>query len=463
MVTIYGGAAPAPPLPGLSLEGCSGYPREGRISILLFFNGGKDDDLAMVDTVLSLREEDREAVDLIGVHCPRFPSEREHWRAKALLDCAGVNFPVYDDSSKAIRRSYLINGWPATVIVDPKGYLAWAREGVLPPEIVRPVLKTMGRTARVVGDIKSVEHLRLKRTDFKFIPTRLALNGDRLVVLDGKSNRLLFLNVGVDGKSANMERSLSLGPSVASSVTGFSLQEDRIFLFDRRGRKVRLTDHKGKEIGVFSGDSSPSMMAGPRSFGYPKDGVCRDGLLYIASAGTYQVWAQSTSGGGASPFTGNGSPGMDDGTPNKATLGAPEAMICDGRVLFLSDSYSNSVRWIDMSSGIVQTLAGEGPSLYGCRDGRGASALFQRPMGLCLCGRKLYVADSYNDRIRAIDLDSGYVSTIYGAKRGQSLTFPSDVAVAGDRFYVSDIGSGRIVHFDQRGGEQETLEIAGLC
>lgn len=463
MVTIYGGAAPAPPLPGLSLEGCSGYPREGRISILLFFNGGKDDDLAMVDTVLSLREEDREAIDLIGVYCPRFPSERELWRAKALLDCAGVNFPVYDDSSKAIRRSYLINGWPATVLVDPKGYLAWAREGVLPPEIIRPVLKTMGRTARLVGDIKPIDHSRAHRTEFKFIPTRLVLLGDRLIVLDGKSNRLLFLKISSDGKSASIERSLNLGPSNSSSVTGFSILEDRIFLFDRRGRKVRLIDHKGKDIVMFSGDSSPLMMAGPRSFGYPKDGVCRDGLLYVASAGTYQIWVQSLSGGGASPFTGNGSPGMDDGLPSKATLGSPEAMISDGRVLFLSDSYSNSVRWIDTSSGVVQTLAGEGPSLYGCRDGKGTSALFQRPMGLCLSGRTLYVADSYNDRIRAIDLDSGYVSTFYGAKRGQSLSCPSDLAIGGERFYVSDMGSGRIVHFDQRYGEPETLEIAGLC
>ncbi len=463
MVTIYGGVAPAPPLPGISFEGCSGYPREGRISILLFFNGGKDDDLAMVDTVLSLREEDRDAVDVIGIHCPRFPAEREQWRTKVLLDCAGVSFPVYDDSSKAIRKSYLINGWPATVLVDPKGYLAWAKEGVLPPEIIRPVLRTMGRTARVVGDIKPKESPKFRRTEFKFIPTRLVLQGDRLVVLDGKSNRLLFVNLGSEGKSASVERSLSLGSSNLSSVTGFSLLEDRIFLFDRRGRKVRLIDHKGKDMGIFSGDSSPSMMAGPRSFGYPKDGVCREGLLYLASAGTHQIWVQSLSGGGASPFTGNGTPGMDDGLPSRATLGSPEAMISDGRVLFLSDSYSNSVRWVDTSSGVVHTLAGEGPSLYGCRDGRGATALFQRPMGLCLSGRTLYVADSYNDRIRTIDLDSGFVSTLYGAKRGQTLSCPSDVAVGDGRFYVSDMGGGRIVYFDRRFGEPVTLDIAGLC
>lgn len=463
MVTIYGGAAPAPPLPGFSLEGYSGYPRVGRISILLFFNGTKDDDLAMVDAVLSLREEDRETIDLVGVHCPRFPAERDSGRVKALLECAGADFPVYDDSSKSLRKAYLINGWPATVIVDPKGYLAWAREGVLPPEILRPVIRTMIRTAKMVGDLKPTETLRIKRTESNFLPLRLSLRGDRLVVLDGKSNRLLFLKLVQEGTSASIERSVGLGRSTISSVTGFSVLEDRVFLFDRRARKVRVIDNKGKEIGSFSGDSSPSMLAGPRSFGYPKDGVSKDGLLYVASAGTYQIWVQSLSGGGASPFTGTGRPGMDDGPPNKATFGSPEAMISDGRVLFMSDSYSNSVRWVDTSSGVVQTLAGEGPSLYGCRDGVGERALFQRPMGLCLKDRTLYVADSYNDRIRKIDLDSRETSTLYGAKKGQNLFCPSDVAAGDKKFYVADLGSGRIVYFDQRGGEPETLEIAGLC
>ncbi|SMG19862.1 NHL repeat-containing thioredoxin family protein [Dethiosulfovibrio salsuginis] len=462
MVTIYGGAAPAPSMPGLSLGGDSGYPREGRITIVLFFNGARDDDLSMVDTVISLREEFKEDVDLVGVHCPRFPAERDIRRMTALLECSGVDFPVYDDSSKSIRKSYLINGWPATVVVDPKGYLAWAKEGVIPPEILRPVIKTMQRTARVVGDIKPSEQQRFKGTELNMLPVRLALFGERLVILDGKSNRLIFLNLSQDGLSASIERSIGLGRPTLSDVTGFYCSQDRVFIFDRRGRKVRIIDLKGKELGTFSGNGNPALLAGPRSFGCPKGGVCKDGLLYVASAGTHQIWVQSLSGGGASPFAGTGRPGMDDGPPSLATLGSPEAIISDGRVLFISDSYSNSIRWIDTASGMVRTLVGEGPFLYGCRDGIGSKALFQRPMGLCINEGILYVADSYNDRIRGIDLSNRQAFTLYGSKKWQRLFCPSDVAVRGDRFYVADLGSGRIVHFDKKGGEPEILDIVGL-
>ncbi len=462
MVTIYGGAAPAPSIPGVSLGGDGGYPRSGRITIVLFFNGAKDDDLAMVDAVLAIREEYRDAVDLVGVHCPRFPAERDIRRVLALLECSGVDFPVYDDSSKCIRKSYLINGWPATVVVDPMGYLAWAKEGVVPLEILRPVVKTMARTAGVVGDIKNLGSTSFRGTGFNMLPLKMALSGDDLVVLDGKSNRLLFLRLSQNGKSASIERSVGLGRSNVSDVTGFEMAGDRVFVFDRRGRKVRLLDLKGKELSSFSGNGNPSLLAGPRSFGYPKDGACNDGLLYLASAGTYQVWVQSLSGGGASPFTGNGKPGMDDGPPDVSTLGSPEAMISDGRVLFMSDSYSNSVRWIDTASGMVQTLVGEGPFLYGCRDGVGSRALFQRPMGLCLKGGVLYVADSYNDRIRGITLSTSEAFTVYGSKKWQRLFCPSDLAVRGERFYVADLGNGRIVHFDGKFGEPEILDVAGL-
>ncbi len=462
MVTIYGGIAPAPPLPEISLGGgMGGYPRKGRITLMLFFNAARDDDLAMVDIALRLRREE-EGIDLLGIHCPRFPAERDTRRLLSILDGIGVDFPVYDDSSKSIRKAYLINGWPAVVMVDPEKSLAWAREGVVPIEAMRPVLRTIAKTARSVGSLVLRADNGFKGSPCDFLPLKLSIRGESMTILDGKKNRLIFAKLDGSALSAKVEMSVDLGDRGRSSVTGFCLGDKGIFLSDRRGRSVRMLDPNGRESEVFSGDSSSSRLMAPRSFGYPRDVAFFGGLLYIASAGSRQIWVQSLSGGGARPFAGTGEPGMDDGSPQSGTIGYPETMIADRGVLFFSDSYSSSIRWVDSATGEIGTIAGEGPSLYGCRDGDGSQALFQRPMGLCLHEGLLHIADSYNDRIRTIDLSTGKTSTLYGAKRWQRLFSPSDIAFFDGRFYVADFGNGRIVSFDEKKGEPEALNIAGL-
>lgn len=462
MATIYGGAAPAPALPEISLGGERSFrPRKGRISLILFFNGAMDDDLAMVDMALKLRREE-EAVDLLGVHCPRFPAEEDPRRLLSILDCAGVDFPVYDDSDKSIRKAYLINIWPAAVVVDPMGFLAWAREGSFPAEALRPTVRTIAKTAKSVGSLAPDGPEGFKGSSLGLLPLRISVKGDSMTILDGRKNRLLFARLDAPSRAAKVVRSVDLGDRRESGVTGFCLEDGRVFLSDRRRRSVRVLDPRGKEVEAFSGDPPSRKLISLPSFGCPKDAAFSCGLLYIASATSHQIWVQSLSGGGSKPFAGTGRPGMDDGPAGTGTMGYPEAMIGERGVLFFTDSYSSSVRWVDPGTGEIGTIAGEGPSLYGCRDGKGSRALFQRPMGLCLHGGALYVADSYNDRIRAIDLSTERTSTFYGAARWQSLLSPSDIAVSDGRFYVADFGNGRIVTFDQKKGEPQALDIRGL-
>ncbi|MCF4114347.1 MULTISPECIES: hypothetical protein [Dethiosulfovibrio] len=464
MVTIYGGAAPAPDLPDRIVDGTSiRLPGVGRVTVLVFFNAMSDDDLSVVDGLMRLREEDRDAVDLIGVHCPRFPAEKESRRILSVLDCAGIDFPVYDDSRKNIRKAYLINRWPSTVVVDPTGALTWAREGILPPELVRPVLKSMGRTARVTGDLRPGAQQRFLWSGRSFLPLRLAVEGDTLAVLDGRERRLLLAQLDPDGRSAVLKRSIPMDrPGFRSCPTGFSIDPEKIYVADRGAETVRIFDRNGREISSYSGKPSKSNLVGPRSFGAVRDVVCRDDMLYLASPGTRQIWVQSMSGGGARPFAGNGGGGMDDGPPYTATMGQPEALLSYGNLLFFSDSGSSSIRCIDPSTGKITTLIGEGPSLYGCRDGIASRALLQRPLGMCLSGGSLYIADSYNDRIRALDVRTMEVSTVYGDRRWQRLFSPSDVAIRDGVVYVADLGNGRVVAFDEHRGEPEVLRISGI-
>ncbi|PIE55466.1 MAG: hypothetical protein CSA35_00785 [Dethiosulfovibrio peptidovorans] len=466
MVTIYGGTAPAPELPDRTVDGkLYRYCWGGRVSVLLFFNGARDDDLSLVDGLMRLRAEDQDAIDLVGVHCPRFPAEREPRRLLAALDRAGIDFPIYADSNKFLRKAFLIKHWPATVVIDPMGALAWAREGLVPLELLRPVLQVMARTARSIGDLRQGAQPSWRWSDWPFLPLRIAVQKDLLAILDGRENRLLLARFRADGLSASILLSVPLGDQSErpAPATGLCLHGERIYISHRRSRKIRCFNFRGQECAVYQQEDRlfPKLIGG-RSFGAPKDAARLDGVLYVASSDSRQIWIQSISGGGAWPFTGSGQEGMDDGSPDRASLGQVESIVSDGHVLFFSDSLSSSIRWVNPANGLVQTLIGEGPSLYGNRDGSASQALLQRPEGLCAHEGLLYIADSYNDRIRTLNLTDMTVSTIYGARRWQRLFSPSDVAVRGERVYVADLGHGHIVSFDGRRGEPETLELVGL-
>ncbi|RME30732.1 MAG: hypothetical protein D6800_01585, partial [Candidatus Zixiibacteriota bacterium] len=81
----------------------------------------------------------------------------------------------------------------------------------------------------------------------------------------------------------------------------------------------------------------------------------------------------------------------------------------DGK-LYVADTYNSKIRVIDIDKETVTTLSGSGTGGY--NDGDLADAQFFEPSGLTAAGGKLYVADANNHRIRVIDLAAGTVSTL---------------------------------------------------
>ena len=90
----------------------------------------------------------------------------------------------------------------------------------------------------------------------------------------------------------------------------------------------------------------------------------------------------------------------------------------DGSKLFVSDGWNQRIRVISLDKGEVFTLAGAGSA--GFRDGPPSQARFYYPAGLAISpdGRHLYVSDTWNSRIRRIDIATGNVETVAGGMRG---------------------------------------------
>src|SRR5262249_26118284 len=133
-------------------------------------------------------------------------------------------------------------------------------------------------------------------------------------------------------------------------------------------------------------------------------------------AGVHQLWALDLKAGTISVFAGTSREGIDDGDRlTEATLAQPSGIVSDGANLYWVDPESSSVRELAVDGkGDVRTIVGTGLFDYGNKDGQGTSAKLQHAQGIAISGSTLYLSDTYNHEIRALDLVSHNVTTLAG-------------------------------------------------
>jgi len=108
-------------------------------------------------------------------------------------------------------------------------------------------------------------------------------------------------------------------------------------------------------------------------------------------------------------------PGSADGAA--ATFNQPRGITTDGTYLYLADTFNNTVRQIEIATGETTTLAGTA-IVFGADDGTGAAARFNTPRGITTDGTNLYVADTFNNSIRKVVIATGETTTLAGSTAG---------------------------------------------
>ena len=213
------------------------------------------------------------------------------------------------------------------------------------------------------------------------------------------------------------------------------------------------------------GDGGPASAA---SFGFPRS-IAMDsgGNIYVADARNHKI-RKIDSSGVVSTFAGTGQRGYrprnDDGqAATEVRLDYPAGVATDavGNV-YLLDSWNNRIRRID-PSGNISTIAGTGDYGFDGDGGPATEALFHSPAAMAVdSAGTIYVADSWNHRVRKID-PSGIVSTIagtgtfgFGGDGGPAvqarLAYPAGVGVSAEGdVYVADWWNHRIRRIDASG------------
>ena len=156
----------------------------------------------------------------------------------------------------------------------------------------------------------------------------------------------------------------------------------------------------------------------------------------------------------------------DGGPARRARLNFPSAVAVDrAGNLYIADTMNHRVRKVDAATGIITNVAGTGQARYSGDGGPAMSAAINEPTGLAVSDEALYIADQSNNRVRRVDLATGVISTVAGdgtaAYSGDqvsavqaSLAGPSGVAVGEDGFiYVADTFNSRIRSVDPATGQ----------
>jgi sugar lactone lactonase YvrE len=163
-------------------------------------------------------------------------------------------------------------------------------------------------------------------------------------------------------------------------------------------------------------------------------------------------------------FGGDGGPALD------ALLNFPTAIAVDAEGdVYIADTMNHRIRRVDARTGLITTIAGVGLPRFGGDGGPSVAAGLNEPAALAVHGARLYVADQSNNRIRMVDLRTGMITTVAGTGTATfngdgrhateaALAGPSGITVGTDgRLYIADTFNGRIRAVDPVTGKIETV------
>ncbi|MCE7976412.1 MAG: hypothetical protein DYH03_04450 [Nitrospira sp. NTP1] len=160
----------------------------------------------------------------------------------------------------------------------------------------------------------------------------------------------------------------------------------------------------------------------------------------------------------------------DGGPARRARLNFPSAVAVDrAGNLYIADTMNHRVRKVDAKTGIITHMAGTGQARYSGDGGPAVQAAINEPTGLAVTDEALYIADQSNNRVRRVDFATGIITTAAGdgsaAYSGDqvsavqtSLAGPSGVAVGDDGLlYIADTFNSRIRSVDPVTGQIATV------
>ena len=427
---------------------------------------------------------------VIGVHSAKFTNERDTDNIRQAILRYEIEHPVVNDKDMVVWRAYTVRGWPSLYLIDPAGKIIGytSGEGIYDPfdKLIAKVIEAFD--ARKLIDRRPLS-LKLERNRVR--ASMLAFPGKvladekskQLFIADTNHNRIVVLSLddySVKEVVGSGEPGLTDGGFESAAFNhpqGMALDGTTLYVADTENHALRAVDLARRTVATIAGTGQQSrehLTFGGQgkqiALNSPWDLTLHGGMLYIAMAGPHQLWRMNPKTSGIAPYAGTGREARIDGPLAESALAQPSGITTDGKKLFFADSEVSSIRSADLDpSGDVATIVGEDLFEFGDTDGKGSAVRLQHPLGVTYHDGWLYVADTYNNKIKRVSPKEQTSATFAGTgaggfRDGERAMFdePGGVSAAAGKLFVADTNNHAIRVVDLKTGRTETLQIKGL-
>ncbi len=433
---------------------------------------------------------------VVGVHSAKFENEKGIDNIREAVRRYEITHPVINDFAFTVWKSFGARSWPTFVVIAPDGRVV----GRLGGEGHRDELDALTTALLELFEGKDL----LNKTP---LPTRLeaetrqagALAYPGKVLVDGPQKRLFvadsnhnrILELGLDGAFRRAFGGGARGSQdgTAAEATffrpqGMALLGNSLYVCDTENHKLRAIDLASGAVSTVAGtgrqfrggagtERRPGLHA---SLSSPWDLQPYQGDLLIAMAGTHQIWRYDPEAKTVQLYAGDPR-GAElrrdaDGLLDSA-FAQPSGFATLGEWVYVADSESSAIVKLK-ADGPVATLAGGDPENprnlfhFGDEDGAGPGKRFQHPLGLAMVGDTLYVADSYNHKIKSVNVKTGDVRSRFGtglpgmSDAPAQFDEPGGLAALGSVLFVADTNNHAIRRIDTASGEVTTLDVSSV-
>lgn len=477
---------------------------KGKFVILDFWTYCCINCMHLIPELKKLEERFPNELVVIGVHSAKFQAERDAENIREAIARYEIEHPVVNDAEKGLWRLLHVDTWPTVILVDPEGYVLDRARGEFTAEAVAPFLRDKIEEYRR-KNLLSEKPLHIEVDSGVSQPTPLRFpgkvladaTGNRLFIADSNHNRIVVTSL--DGSLLATIGSGRVGvadggyaEATFNHPQGMALHRDKLYVADTENHRIRVVDLKKQSVRTVAGTGVQAKQGAPggsprsTSIASPWDLWVHEDALYIAMAGPHQIWKMPLDESEIAPYAGNSTEDIADGPlmpkePFKtgfASFAQPSGLTSDGEWLYVADSEGSSIRAVPFDPDrSVRTVVGSAhlPKSrrlfnFGDRDGGRSNSLFQHCLGVAYHQGLIYVADTYNNKIRSVDAKTGETKTLAGLGRDHpgsdddkgTFNEPGGLSYAAGKLFIADTNNHLIRTYDLRTRKIGTLAIPEL-
>ncbi len=439
----------APELPELEWVNTDDPPAleqlRGRVTLLYFWTFDCVNCINALPDVRYLENKYHDGLSVIGVHTPKYAAQRSVASVLKAVNRNHVRYAVANDPGFTLWQAYGVQSWPTLAVIDAQGQLA----ALLPGEGRRQEADTLiahlldeaaASDLRVYESGVSVARHEA-RTPLSF-PGKLLVTDSALWIADSGHNRILECDH--EGRILRQIGSGNPGYWDGRGADGVRLLNAEVETLVGTGELGRDIPHD------YSQPTKVAMSA-------PMDVAAIGDYLYIAVSGQNQIWQLDLNANQLSVLAGNGQLALTDGEGMLAGFAQPGSLSVIGQQLAIADTASSSIRLLRLLDKRVTTLIGAGLYDFGDVNGKRDVARLQHPMAVAADPRGLiFVADTYNGKIKALNMRSGEVRTLNMPYRFEE---PSGLSLAAGALWIANTNAHEIVRVDLSSGKMKRLSI----